>query len=57
MQPEAQTTTRGFLAVSASTLEMVDRYSRRLRNVLALLYFIILCLSIIFYYYMFSIVI
>jgi len=32
MQPEVQTTTRGFLAVSACALEMAGRYSRRLRD-------------------------
>jgi len=37
MQPEAQTTTRGFLAVSAGALEMVNRYPRRLRRVLTFL--------------------
>jgi len=30
--PEAQTTTFGFLAVSAGALEMVDRHSRRLTH-------------------------
>jgi len=38
MQPEAQTTIRGFLAVSADVIEMADRYSRRLKSGLALGY-------------------
>jgi len=36
MQPEAQTTTRGFLAVSTGALRDSDRYSRRLRSVITL---------------------
>jgi len=37
MQPEAQTATRGSLAVSAGALEISELYSRRLRSVITLL--------------------
>jgi len=32
MQPKAQTTTRGILAVSADSLEVLLQYIRRFRN-------------------------